>query len=171
MPAWTGSVDNLSAHRAALTDLDPNQQDDDRSDEGADDAGGLKETVLPILVEQQVTQEPADEGSDEPKTMVITMDMSCRPGTTRLARAPAIKPMMSRLTMRPSMMCLLLGDPNRWVHGDPMVGQFLVLVPLKHPTTDESLNRASRIVHLTAPTETTTGGPYGSTCIGDGSSR
>jgi hypothetical protein len=36
MPARTGTVDDLPAHRAALADLDPDQQGDDRSDERAE---------------------------------------------------------------------------------------------------------------------------------------
>ena len=33
--------------------------------ERADDARGLEKTVLPVLVEKQIAQEPADEGTDD----------------------------------------------------------------------------------------------------------
>src|SRR6478672_9192529 len=38
-----------------------------------------------------------------PRTIVIRIDMSCRPGTTRRASAPAIRPMTMMLTMSPNM--------------------------------------------------------------------
>jgi hypothetical protein len=38
-----------------------------RADDGADDAGGLQEPVLGVVVEEQVAEESAHEGSDNPE--------------------------------------------------------------------------------------------------------
>ena len=49
------------SYRAAGAEMSPYEQNDDRSDDGANDARGLEEAVLSVLVEEQVAEESADE--------------------------------------------------------------------------------------------------------------
>src|SRR5664279_1054895 len=63
-PARVGEVMGSAANRAAPADPQPDQQDDDRTDEGTNDPRGLQETVLGVLVENDVAQKPADERPD-----------------------------------------------------------------------------------------------------------
>ena len=68
---------------------------DDRPDDGADDAGRLERPFVQVLVEQEVPEE-ATEWKDPtmPSTIVPKTPIGSRPGTSALARKPAIKPMM-----------------------------------------------------------------------------
>ena len=95
---------------------------------------GLEEAVLSVLVEQQVAEEPADERPDDARgRSSCAIERFCLPGTMSRARAPAIRPTMMMLMMRPSMVSFLFSHVLTYAEATRVGPRCVLLRPLKHP--------------------------------------